>query len=217
MRTVAVVPINALTLAKSRLAATLSPGERLHLVFWMAERVLWALRDSAAVESIAVISPDRAALLWAHERGAVSLRQDGGKLNAGLFQARRWALEREADALLILLADLPLLTSGDVRDMVALAGVTASEAALVLAPDRRRIGTNGMLLRPPDAIPFAFGRSSFVRHSELAASAGIVPHVLESPGLAFDVDLPADIEILRARGLWTPNGEHTRLTMKEGA
>lgn len=217
MKTVAVVPINALALAKSRLAAVLSPDERRQLVFWMAERVLRAVRDSAVMDAIAVVSPDVDALVWAGERGAIPIFQRGGRLNAGLFQARRWALECGAERLLVLLADLPLLTPDEVRAFVALAEPPESGTALVLAPDRRRVGTNAMLLRPPDVIPFAFGRASFVRHQELAASAGIVPRVLASPGFAFDTDQPDDVAVLRGRGLWTPQDGLTRLAMKEGA
>lgn len=214
MKTVAIVPLNALALAKSRLAAVLSPDERRQLVFWMAGRVLRALRDSGVIDTIAVVSPDVDALVWAGEGGAVPVLQRGGRLNAGLFQARRWALESGAERLLVLLADLPLLAPDEVRAFVALA---EQEPTLALAPDRRCVGTNAMLLRPPDVIPFAFGRASFVRHQELAASAGIVPRMLASPGLAFDTDQPDDLEMLRQRGLWAPQDESVRLAMKEGA
>ena len=229
MKTVAIVPINALALAKSRLAGILSPEERRRLVFWMAGRVLRAVRLSGAVDTIIVVSPDPDALDWAAARGAMPLHQDGGRLNAGLFQARRVALRAGTEALLVLLADLPLLAPEDIRAFVALAGTPMTSVGahrvrppaaptLALAPDRRRVGTNGMLLRPADAIPFAFGRASFGRHSELAATAGITPHIFASPSFAFDVDEPDDIETLRLRGLWTPDDDDmTQLTMKEGA
>lgn len=237
MKTVAIVPINALAQAKSRLAAVLSPEERRRLVFWMAGRVLHSVRLSGVVDTIIVVSPDQDALDWAAARGAIPLHQDGGRLNAGLFQARRVALRSGAEALLVLLADLPLLAPEDIRTFVALAaapllpaGPLASRRPIsplpmgegvggevILAPDRRRVGTNGMLLRPADAIPFAFGRASFGRHSELAAAAGITPRIFSSPGIAFDVDEPDDIETLRLRGLWTPGDYRTQLAMKEGA
>jgi len=216
MKTVAVVPINALALAKSRLAAALSPEDRRRLVFWMAGRVLRAARLSRVVETIAVVSPDADALDWATAHGAMPIHQDGGRLNAGLFQARREAMRSSAEALLVLLADLPLLTPDEIRAFVALLH-SPSAPALALAPDRRRVGTNGMLLRPADAIPFAFGRASFVRHSELAASAGITPRIFTSPAFAFDVDEPDDVATLRLRGLWTPTSDKDQLAMKEGA
>lgn len=228
MKTVAVVPINDLALAKSRLASALTPGERHRLVFWMAERVVRALHASQVAETILVVSPDPEALDWAGTRGAVPLRQVGGRLNAGLFQARREARHAGAEALLVLLADLPLLKPAELRAFVALVDTPAPflfagaqngmpAPALALAPDRRRIGTNGMLLRPVDAIPFAFGRASFGRHMELAASAGITPRVFASSSFAFDVDEPDDIAALRLRGLWTPDDEVAHLTRREGA
>ncbi|MGH2514859.1 MAG: 2-phospho-L-lactate guanylyltransferase [Ktedonobacterales bacterium] len=217
MKTVAVVPINALALAKSRLAGTLAPEDRRELVLWMASRVLRAVQQSASVAALAVVSPDRDALQWASERGAIAISQDGGRLNAGLFQARRWALACGAEALLVLLADLPLLTPEEVHTFVAVDDTPAPAPTVALAPDRRRIGTNGLLLRPVDALPFAFGRASFSRHSELATTEGISPRVFASPGFAFDVDEPDDIETLRARNLWTPKYNVVSLTAREGA
>lgn len=218
MKTVAVVPINALGQAKSRLAGILTPEQRRRLVFWMAERVLRTVMLSDAAERILVVSPDADALDWAAARGAIPIHQHGGRLNAGLFQARRAALRAGAEALLVLLGDLPLLTADELRDFVALG---PGDAVVALASDRHHVGTNGMLLYPADAIPFAFGRASFGRHLELAAAAGITPHIFTSPGLAFDVDEPDDILALRLRGLWTPNGslndDLTPLSMKEGA
>ena len=247
-RIVAVVPINALDQAKSRLSGILTPEERRRLVFWMAGRLLRTIALSGVAERILVVSLDADALDWVAARGATPIHQDGGRLNSGLFQARRAALHVGAEALLVLLADLPLLTPDELRAFVASTETPAAavgeftwtpssappqasprpvvrlprregleDALVALAPDRRRVGTNGMLLRPADAIPFAFGRASFGRHTELAATAGITPRVFTSPGFAFDVDEPDDIATLRLRGLWTPSDDFPQLSMKEGA
>ncbi|MXX27279.1 MAG: 2-phospho-L-lactate guanylyltransferase, partial [Caldilineaceae bacterium SB0668_bin_21] len=57
-------------------------------------------------------------------------------------------------------------------------------------------GTNALMLQPPQAIPFAFGRDSFLRHQRLAAQAGIPVHVVESDSLLFDIDLPEDYRLV---------------------
>ena len=93
MKTVAVVPINKLTSTKSRLAAYLSEADRGDLVFWMASRVLTALRDSGVVDRIAVVSPDSLILNWVKEQGLQPLFQAGDGLNAGLQLGRRWAAD----------------------------------------------------------------------------------------------------------------------------
>ena len=64
---------------------------------------------------------------------------------------------------------------------------------VAIAPDRAGTGTNGLALRPPDAIAFRFRGSSFAAH-RAAAEAAEVPMVeVHRPGLAFDLDTPEDL------------------------
>jgi 2-phospho-L-lactate guanylyltransferase len=97
------------------------------------------------------------------------------------------AVERGAAAGLVLMCDLPLLTAGDLDALLL------SEAALTLAPDRGREGTNALLARPPDLIPTCFGDArSFALHQARAAALGSPARVVETPGLARDVDTADD-------------------------
>jgi 2-phospho-L-lactate guanylyltransferase len=54
-------------------------------------------------------------------------------------------------------------------------------------------------MRPVDAIPFRFGPGSFDAHLAAARAAGVPTAVVERPGLAFDLDTPADLERLLSR------------------
>src|SRR5579859_7663951 len=87
----AVVPIKALWAAKSRLGEALGADERATLTLWMLERVVRAVQHSDVVGRIAVVSPDTVALDHAASLGAVTLHQEGGKLNQGLELGRVWA------------------------------------------------------------------------------------------------------------------------------
>jgi 2-phospho-L-lactate/phosphoenolpyruvate guanylyltransferase len=198
----AVVPLNAPEQAKSRLAGVLTPGERAALMHWMAGRVLAALHAASAVAAVAVVSPSVELLDWAAAHHAEPLLQMAGDLNAGLELGRRWALARRADALLVLLGDLPYLRASEVAGLVAQS--RAGRRAVVLAPDRRGRGTNGLLLRPADALAFAFGPASLLRHVQLTAAAGLDPMWYASYGTEHDLDTPADLHALRASGLWAP-------------
>jgi 2-phospho-L-lactate guanylyltransferase len=210
MTTVAVVPLNWRSEAKSRLRATLDDSVRETLVSWMSARVLAALRTSAVIAHIAVVSPDEAFLAEAAAAGAVALAQaegplpESGGLNEGLELGRRWALASGADMLLVVLGDLPLLSAAEVRAMVYMGGSGTSEPRVVLAPDRREQGTNAMLLSPPAALPFAFGAGSLVRHRALARARGADLAMFRSPGTSFDVDLPEDLEEMRRRARSRP-------------
>ncbi len=214
-RLIGVIPLNRLDRAKSRLAGALAPTERRALVLTLAERTLGALREADIFDQIALVSPDDAALAWAEAHGAIPLRQPatgarGGGLNVGLALARDWTVEQGAAGLLIALGDLPLLTADEVRRFVAMTRLHPRVVAL--APDRAGEGTNLLLARPPSLAPLAYGRGSYARHRRLAQRQGAPTIVFHAPGAAFDVDTPADLAELIARGLWPPAQPATTAT-----
>ncbi len=217
----AVVPLSAAPRIKTRLAGVLALGERAALARWMVGRVLDALRASAAVDAVALVSPDEEALAWATTRGVIALRQEGRGLNAALEIGRRWASggrphadggewesaerpEEGSHALLVLLGDLPYLTPEDVTGLVRALPAPGDGPAVVLAPDRHERGTNALLLRPPGTLPFAFGRDSFQRHEARALALGVKTVCYISEGTRRDVDTPDDLAALIASGLWHP-------------
>jgi 2-phospho-L-lactate guanylyltransferase len=193
VRVFAIVPVRGLGASKSRLEPVLRPGEREELISRMLERVLAAVRESGAVERACVVSPEAAALRFARLRGVEALEQRSGGLNPALEEARRWSLVGGAGALLVLPADLPLVSGSDIQQMVRL----AERASLILAPDDGGTGTNALLVRPPEALPFRFGPGSFRAHREEAGRLGLEFRACRTPGLAFDLDTPGDLARLR--------------------
>jgi 2-phospho-L-lactate guanylyltransferase len=129
------------------------------------------------------------ALDLARRQGATALAESESGLNAALNQAREWALARGAQAVLVLPADLPRLTSGDIMAMLDLA---REPRCVIIAPDARGEGTNALLLRPPDALNFAFGPQSFYEHCAQAETSQLALHIYRSPTIALDLDTPAD-------------------------
>lgn len=89
------------------------------------------------------------------------------------------------DDLLVLHADLPLLTVDDIAALLATPG------PVVIAPDRHGQGTNALLLRG-GARFFHFGPNSAPRHREAAQALGLPLTEVHRPGLSFDLDEPAD-------------------------
>ena len=206
MRIVALVPFKGLNQAKSRLAGALLPAERRTLARWMGARVVEALRESGAVDRIGLVGADPVlAGRWRDDPEVVAVRAMGLNLNRDLETGRRWALRHGADALLIALGDLPLLTGSAVRAMVTLAGAPLRAQTVIIAPDRRKDGTNLLLLAPPDLLAFAYGRHSLAQHLNAARRAGIEPVIHRSEETSFDVDTPADLAQLVAHGLWPPS------------
>ena len=200
MTVFAVVPVKELWRTKSRLEPILDPGARAGLTLYMMGRVISALR-AAGIEDVCVVSPDRIVLEEARKRGAAPLRQESRGLNPALDEGRRWAMERGASALLVLPADLPLLDAGDVREVLDTLGEGPSG---VISPDGTHAGTNALLLRPPDALPFSFGPDSYQAHLRAARERGLDVRVRERPHLAFDLDTADDFTRLRGMGVSNP-------------
>jgi 2-phospho-L-lactate guanylyltransferase len=196
-----ILPVKRLDWAKSRLNGALTPGQRRALAAGLMQNALLALLNSHALERVVVVSADLEALALAREHGAQVLAEtSAGGLNQALADARREVLSQGATSLLVLASDLPLVTPSNVRTFVR----EMKGAGVALAPDRRRQGTNALLLRPAGAIDFAYGADSFERHLLLAREAGFDARVSELPGLAFDIDLPEDLDDLVRLGWKLP-------------
>ena len=92
-------------------------------------------------------------------------------------------------------ADLPLLTVKGIEELIALA---TDPPVVVIAPDRHGTGTNALLSSPPGLIEYDFGPNSFDRHLACANHAGVRIEICKLPSLELDIDLPEDLEILKA-------------------
>ncbi len=210
-----VVPVKHLAESKSRLAPALTDAERQALALRLLHGVLGVVQQAQAQlgASGIVVSPDPAVLALAATYTLLPLLETGlppsgyelrltpyadPPLNAALEQATRFAASQGASAVLVLPADLPLLTLADVERLWRDSQQLYSARAMVIAPDSRGQGTNALLVRPPGALPYAFGPGSFQRHCDQARRLGIAWHVHRSARLGLDVDLPSDIDDLEA-------------------
>ena len=200
-----IIPAKDPELAKSRLAAALSPAMRRSLSMRLLERTLRAVEETEAVARCLVISAAKEPLSIARQHGAMAVLETGRRdepsgdvgdaLNGALQQAAAIAMRGGATALLILPSDLPHLDAAAIEALVAL---LPEGPGLVIAPDRHRQGTNALLVRPPLALPFLFGPQSFIRHQAMAAARGLSCVIHDAPAFALDLDTPGDLDLLRA-------------------
>ena len=186
-----VVPHRGLEAAKTRLASVLSPDERGDLAAHLLRRVLRTAHQ--VVPDVVVISPSADLAILVEESSGRLLVQRGMGLNTGLDQAREEAMKEGVDTLLVLHGDLPELDAPDVEALLA-AVPSGGRGDVAIAPDRRGTGTNGLALRPPNAISFRFGTDSFAAHRAAAESAGVRFAIVQRPSLAFDLDTPEDLD-----------------------
>ena len=208
----ALIALKSFACGKSRLAQVLSPAEREALSRKMFEHVVRALEAAHEIDGIAIVTQETAALPAA----ALGLSDPGGGLNAALASGAQRLAALGASELLVLHADLPLLAADEIDDFI----VSSRRSGLGLASDRIGHGSNAIFVAPPLAFDFCFGRYSFARHQQQARERGLQPFIARSPGFAFDIDEPADLEaLLAAHGerfattldAWKPTPWTTRL------
>ncbi len=195
----AIVPIKPMRLGKSRLATVLSEEERAALNRQLLVRTIETLKSVSELEQVLVVSRDTAALALARKHGARTvLEDDESHLNLALARATFVARRFNTHGVLVLPADLPFLSADDVR---ALLKAAQEPPVVVVAPDRKREGTNALVISPPGLITYRFGPGSFQRHCDLARKAGARLEVLDLPSLAVDLDWPEDLKLLAEQGL----------------
>ncbi|MDI6693790.1 MAG: 2-phospho-L-lactate guanylyltransferase [Anaerolineales bacterium] len=190
----AIVPVKPLRSGKSRLAEVLTPDERADLNRRMLAHTLDTLTAIPEIEHVLVVSRDQAALALAREYGARTVQENGApQLNLALARATIVAQNYATRGVLVVPADLPLITPEDVRLMLERA---QKPPVVVVAPDRRREGTNALLVCPAGLIEYEYGPESFKRHCARALQAGARLEICELPSLALDMDLPEDLELV---------------------
>jgi 2-phospho-L-lactate guanylyltransferase len=187
-----IVPVKPLRRGKSRLSDVLSPDERADLNRSLLVHTLETLTAIPEIEHVLVISRDPGALALAREHGARTVQENGApELNVALARATLVARSYATRGVLIIPADLPLITPEDVRAMLQR---IQEPPVVIVSPDRHRQGTNALLVCPAGLIEYDFGPGSFQRHCERARQAGARLEIFELPSLALDVDLPEDLE-----------------------
>jgi len=191
----AIVPVKPLRRGKSRLAGTLNEDQRTALNRSLLQHTLETLSELKEVDGVLVVSRDPNALTIAREHGARTVQEDGQpELNTALKRATIVAQVYATRGILVLPADLPLITRDDILTLIKRA---VEPPVVVIAPDRHGKGTNALLISPPGLIEYDFGENSFQRHCELIKKAGARLEVVDLPSLGLDLDVPEDFELIK--------------------
>ena len=196
MATWAIVPVKPLKRAKGRLSEVFTADEREDLGRNLLIHTLEILGQLTELERTLVISRDSSALQVARAHAAYTITEKRKqRLNGALARATDMAHAFNAQAVLVLATDLPLVSVEDVRALLRAA--PGGDPAVVKAPDRNRKSTNALLVRPPGLLKYQFGRDSVTAHLAQARRMGADVSLLERRGLQLDLDRPEDIAKLR--------------------
>lgn len=190
----ALVPVKALAFGKSRLSACLTPEARHAVSRAMLTDVLTSALHASTVDRVVVVSSDASLLLLARQLGALTVDEEYPRgLNGAVTVGTDFCLHHGATAVLVLLADLPLVTAEDID--LLFHSVNQSKN-VVLVPCKEGDGTNAFLRVPPLVIPSRFGGPSLEGHQRVAQRIGIPCQVVEASRIAFDVDSVDDLKWL---------------------
>jgi 2-phospho-L-lactate guanylyltransferase len=175
---IALVPLKSLDDAKSRLGEVLDAEQRHALALRLLTRVIDACQGAGL--EVAIVSSDPMAYIAARELGTVVV-DDGGEDLSGSVR-RGLAAYPDAETVVVIAADLPYVETDDIEALLA----AAEPLAIAPSPDGR---TNAVAASPPSAFTPAYGDGSAARH-------GGTPVI--RPGLARDLDTPADLQEFEA-------------------
>jgi len=181
-RRAVLVPVKAFAMAKRRLGSALGDAERRALMRSMAEHVLAA----AAPLAVAVVCDDNEVADWARRHGALVVWEPGRGLNG--------AVEAGVERLGSMGVEHVTVAHGDLPMAAGLGDLEPFDEGVTLVPDRLGNGTNVLRVPAQSGFRFSYGPGSFARHLGECERLGLAPRVLDVPGLAFDVDLPADLQ-----------------------
>jgi 2-phospho-L-lactate/phosphoenolpyruvate guanylyltransferase len=179
------VPIKQGDNGKSRLAAVLSHDERSDLSLDMAQHVLAELAKCSPIAATDILSPERPD--WSP---GAWVKDEGRGLNA---EITAWRAQCGTDPVLVIHADLPLVTSDDIDHLLKIAAMEG----IALATDRLGEGSNALAIADGRAFTFMFGPDSRRLH---AAQSPAMP-VIQTAGLSIDVDTPEDLHDARVQGM----------------
>lgn len=188
----AIIPVKETTGAKQRLAPVLSPPQRQALAVAMIEDVLEAVAEVRGLGGAILVTVDPQVEVLARRYSMHTLADgahDGhtGAVNAGA----RCLLAQGRSTLLTLPGDLPMITAAEIETLIAAHGPAPS---FTIAPAHDDLGSNAILMSPPQAVPLRFGDNSFFPHLAAARARGIEPRVVRLPGIANDIDNPQDLD-----------------------
>lgn len=189
------IPVKPFAVAKGRLSGALDERRRPAFARAMLGDVLDAATRAKGIGGVLVISRDPIVRAMAGACGADAIAEPApGSLDGAVAAAARWLERRGTRAVIVLPADVPLVTPAEIESLAD----AVARSGMAIQPARDGDGTNALALSPPSAIAPAFGKGSFRRHKAAARAHGIAVCTLDLAGLALDIDRAADLALFAA-------------------
>jgi len=210
MNVSALIPVKGFRNAKQRLSALLCAADRELLAEAMFRDVLRQATRARGLDATYVVTGNDKVAEIAAALGAEVIREQAETGETNAVEFARLELKRSGcEAVLIMPGDMPLVRAQDIEQVLAQVPEGAKAPFALLVPSHDRMGTNALLLAPPDMIKLRFGYDSFSYHMSQIAAQGLPLRFIENERIALDVDEPEDLERFVSFGF--EDGESTRL------
>lgn len=210
MNIATLIPVKGFGNAKQRLGPLLSCAGRELLAEAMFRDVLKQVKNVRGLAGTYVVTGDDRVAKIAAVGGAEVIRENGENGETPAVDFARVRLKSAGcEGVLILPGDMPLVRAADIERILAEAPERAAAPFAVLVPSHDRLGTNALLLAPPDIIELRFGHDSFNFHLSQLKEHGLPPRFIVNENLALDIDEPADLQRFLSYEL--AEGEATRV------
>jgi 2-phospho-L-lactate/phosphoenolpyruvate guanylyltransferase len=197
MNVAALMPVKGFRNAKQRLTPLLTSAAREQLAETMFRDVLSQVRIARGLVGTFVVTGDEKVAAIASAAGAevIAEAEENGETAAVDF-ARLELKHAGCEAVLIIPGDMPLVRAADIEEVLAQVPEGATAPFALLVPSHDRLGTNALLLAPPDVIKLRFGYDSFTFHLMQVKAQGLPIRYTENERIALDVDDPKDFDRL---------------------
>lgn len=195
MKVAALMPVKGFRNAKQRLSPLLGPAARELLAETMFRDVLHQVLLARGLTGVFVVTGDERVAAIATAAGAAVLRESAENGETSAVDFARLELKRAGcEAVLIIPGDMPLVRAEDVESVLAQVPADAVAPYALLVPSHDNLGTNALLLAPPDVIALRFGHDSFTFHMSQVTAQGLPARFVENRHLALDIDEPQDLK-----------------------
>jgi 2-phospho-L-lactate guanylyltransferase len=195
MNVAALLPVKGFRNAKQRLSSLLGAAAREVLAETMFRDVLRQVRLARGLAGTFVVTGDDKVAAIAVQAGAEVIRERAENGETGAVDFARLELKQSGcEAVLILPGDMPLVCASDIEQVLAQVPHDATGPYALLVPSHDHLGTNALLLAPPDVIKLRFGHDSFTFHMSQVTCQGLPMRFIENEHIALDIDEPKDLQ-----------------------
>jgi 2-phospho-L-lactate/phosphoenolpyruvate guanylyltransferase len=210
MNVAALIPVKGFRNAKQRLSPFLTRAAREHFAETMFRDVLRQVQIARGLVGTFVVTGDEKVAAIAAIAGAEIIHEAEEKGETTAVDFGRLELKSAGyEAVLIIPGDMPLVRAADIEQVLAQVPEGAMTPFALLVPSHDRLGTNALLLAPPDVIKLRFGYDSFTFHMSQVIAQGLPGRYIENEHIALDIDDPKDFD--RLLSCEPDDGESIRL------